>query len=158
MIDQDGVLVQLIRLIDRIPTPPPPPRPPRGRPIFYSDRLFLKALLIMIVKRFLHKVGELLAVLQEDTQEMQKVRQLLSEGGCFPAKRTFERRLKALPEKLPEQRSALWDATWWKCSSPGRVGEERWLSTVPLCRQKVGCGTRERQRSAEKRALYLTHP
>jgi hypothetical protein len=57
MIDQDGVLVQLIRLIDRIPTPPPPPRRPRGRPIFYSDRLFLKALLIMIVKR-LHKVGE----------------------------------------------------------------------------------------------------
>jgi hypothetical protein len=59
MIDQDDVLVQLIRLIDRIPTPPPPPRSPRGRPIFYSERLFLKALLIMIVKR-LHKVGELL--------------------------------------------------------------------------------------------------
>ena len=60
----------------------------------------------MIVKR-LHKVGELLAVLQEDTQEMQKVRQLLSEGGHFPAKRTFERRLKALPEKLPEQIGCL---------------------------------------------------
>jgi len=66
----------------------------------------LKALVIMIVKR-LHKVGELLAVLQEDTQEMQKVRQLLSEGGHFPAKRTFERRLKALPEKLPEQIGCL---------------------------------------------------
>src|SRR5215203_891219 len=35
--------------------------------------------------------------------EMQKVRQLLFEGGRFPSRRTFERRLKALPEKLPEQ-------------------------------------------------------
>jgi hypothetical protein len=106
MITQNSVLVQLIRLVDRIPTPPPPPRRPRGRPVFYSERLFLKALLIMIVKR-LHKVGELLAVLQEDTPQMREVRQLLSEGGRFPSKRTFERRLKALPERLPEQIGCL---------------------------------------------------
>ncbi len=106
MITQDSVLVQLIRLVERIPTPPPPPRLPRGRPIYYSERLFMKALVIMIVKR-LHKVGELLAVLEEDTQEIQEVRQLLSEGGRFPSKRTFQRRLKALPERLPEQIGAL---------------------------------------------------
>ncbi len=106
MIDQDGVLVQLIRLIDRIPTPPPPPRRPRGRPIFYSDRLFLKALVIMIVKR-LHKVGELLSVLQEPTQRTQMVRDLLKEGERFPSRRTFERRLKALPESLPDQIGCL---------------------------------------------------
>ncbi len=95
MITQESVLVQLIRLVDRILTPPPPPRRPRGRPLFYSERLFLKALLIMIVRRRLHKVGELLAVLQEDTQEMREVRQLLSEGGCFPSKRTFQREREA---------------------------------------------------------------
>jgi hypothetical protein len=106
MIDQDGVLVQLIRLIDRIPTPPTPPRRPRGRPIFYSEGLFMKALVIMILRR-LHKVGELLAVLQEDTPQMREVRQLLSEGGRFPSKRTFQRRLKALPNSLPEQIGAL---------------------------------------------------
>jgi hypothetical protein len=107
MIDQDGVLVQLIRLIDRIPAPPPPPRRPRGRPIFYSDRLFLKALLIMILKR-LHKVGELLSILEEPTtQRMQMVRDLLKEGGRSPSRRTFERRLKALPESLPEQIGCL---------------------------------------------------
>ena len=82
MITQESVLVQLIRLVERIPTPPPPPRRPRGRPVFYSERLFMKALVIMIVKR-LHKVGELLAVLQEDTPQMREVRQLLSEGGAF---------------------------------------------------------------------------
>jgi hypothetical protein len=106
MITQDSVLVQLIRLVDRIPTLQPPPRRPRGRPHFYSERLFMKALLIMIVKR-LHKVGELLAVLEEQTPQMQQVRQLLSEGGRFPSKRTFERRLKALPNSLPEQIGCL---------------------------------------------------
>ena len=106
MIDQDGVLVQLMRLIDRIPTPPPPPRRPRGRPVFYSDKLFLKALLIMIVKR-LHKVGELLSVLEEPTQRTQMVRDMLKKGGRFPSRRTFERRLKALPESLPDQIGCL---------------------------------------------------
>ena len=100
MITQDSTLVQLMRLIDRIPTPPP--RCPRGRPKFYPEKLFLKALVIMIVKR-LHKVGELLAVLDEPTSEMRMVRELLREEGHFPCRRTFERRLKALPATLPEQ-------------------------------------------------------
>jgi Transposase DDE domain len=104
MITQDTVLVQLIRLIELIPSPPPPHR--RGRPIVYSEKLFLKALVIMIVRR-LHKVGELLAVLEEPTPEMRMVRELLEEGGRFPARRTFERRLKALPSTLPEQIGCL---------------------------------------------------
>jgi hypothetical protein len=107
MITQDTVLVQLVRLVDRLPIPPPPARCPRGRPIFYSDRLFLKALVIMTVRR-LHKVGELLAVLEEPTQEMQTLRELLrEERGRFPSRRTFERRLKALPETLPERIGSL---------------------------------------------------
>jgi hypothetical protein len=46
MITQDTILVQLIRLVERIPSPPAPPCR-RGRPIFYSEKLFLKALVIM---------------------------------------------------------------------------------------------------------------
>jgi hypothetical protein len=60
----------------------------------------------MIVRR-LHKVGELLAVLEEPTPEMQTVRSLLHEKGRFPSRRTFERRLKVLPETLPEQIGSL---------------------------------------------------
>ena len=66
-----------------------PSRPPstprrRGGPDLYSDALFLKALVIMIVRR-LHKVGELLAVLEEPTQEMRALRELLSGAeGRFP--------------------------------------------------------------------------
>jgi plasmid stabilization system protein ParE len=105
MITQDTVLVQLIRLIERIPSPPPRRRR-RGRPTFYSEKLFLKALVIMIVRR-LHKVGELLAVLDEPTPEMRMVRELLCEQGRFPSRRTFERRLKALPQTLPDQIGCL---------------------------------------------------
>ena len=106
MITQDTVLVQLIRLVERIPSPPPPPPRRRGRPIVYSEELFLKALVIMIVRR-LHKVGELLAVLDEPTPEMRTVRELLCEKGRFPARRTFERRMRALPERLPAQIGCL---------------------------------------------------
>jgi hypothetical protein len=100
MITPETVVVQLLRLIERIPQPPP--KRQRGRPVVYSDGLFLKALVIMIVKR-LHRVGELLAVLEEPTQEMQSLRELLYERGRFPSRRTFERRLRALPQTLPEQ-------------------------------------------------------
>jgi hypothetical protein len=62
MIAQDAILVKLVRLIDRVP--PPRTHPCLGRPVVYSERLFLEALVIMIVRR-LHKVHELLAVLAE---------------------------------------------------------------------------------------------
>lgn len=106
MIAQDSVLVQLILLIEHIPSPTPPPRR-RGRAVFYSEKLFLKALVIMIVRR-LHRVGELLTVLDEPTSaEMRMVRELLCEKGRFPTRRTFERRLEAMPATLPEQIGCL---------------------------------------------------
>jgi hypothetical protein len=106
MIAQDTVLVQLVRLVERLPAPPPPPAR-RGRPHLYSDALFLKALVIMIVRR-IHRVGELLAVLEEPTEEMHALRELLSRAdGRFPSRRTFERRLRTLPEALPERIGVL---------------------------------------------------
>jgi hypothetical protein len=59
MITQESVLVQLIVLIERIPSPPPPLRRRRGQPTFYSEKLFMKALVIMILRR-LHRVGRAL--------------------------------------------------------------------------------------------------
>jgi hypothetical protein len=57
-------------------------------------------------------VGELLAVLEEPTPEMRMVRDCLRQEGRFPSRRTFERRLNAVPESLPEQICSAWDATW----------------------------------------------
>lgn len=107
MIAQATLLVTLILLVDQIPLPPAlPGKRKRGHPKVYSDRLFLKALVIMIV-RHLHKVNELLTVLAQPTPEMQQLRGLLTERGRYPARRTWERRLKAMPETLPAQIGCL---------------------------------------------------
>lgn len=105
MVANASLLIALVQLVDVIPLPPPPPAG-RGRPKVYSDRLFLKALVIMSV-RHLATVGALLAVLEQPTPEMQQLRSLLTEDGCYPSRRTFERRLNALPATLPAQIACL---------------------------------------------------
>jgi hypothetical protein len=106
MIGQHGLLVTLVELVDRLPTPQAPEKRRPGRPRVYTDRLFLKALVIMIV-RHLHTVTELLSVLAQPTTEMRALRLLLQEDGKSPSRRTFERRLKALPDALPAQIGCL---------------------------------------------------
>jgi hypothetical protein len=106
MLLQDSLLVTLVQLVDRLPTPAVSDKRGRGRPLVYPDRLFLKALVIMIV-RHLHKVHELLSVLEQPTAEMATLRSLLTLDGSFPSRRTWERRLKALPASLPAQIGCL---------------------------------------------------
>ncbi len=106
MIAQEPLLVTLVKLVDSIPVPPPSTKRKRGHPEVYTDRLFLKALVIMIVQH-LHKVHELLQVLEQPTPEMQILRTLLTANGKYPSRRTWERRLKALPETLPAQIGCL---------------------------------------------------
>lgn len=100
MVPQDSLLVTLVKLVDRLPMPLLAAKRGKGRPNFYSNRLFLQALVIMIV-RHLHTVHELLAVLNQPTAEMMALRDLLTEQGRFPSRRTWERRLKAIPATLP---------------------------------------------------------
>jgi hypothetical protein len=111
MVAQDGVLVTLVKLVDMVPMPAPPPRG-RGRPRVYPDRLFLKALVVMVL-RHLPRVGTLLSVLEQDTPEMRELRGLLTEDGRFPSRRTWERRLAAIPETLPAQVGLLGRALVW---------------------------------------------
>ena len=106
MIGQESLLVILVRLVNRLPLPPCPPKRSRGRPKTYPDRLFLQALVIMIV-RHLHTVHELLSVLEQPTPEMQTLRCELHFEGRYPTRRTWERRLKALPASLPAQIGCL---------------------------------------------------
>ena len=106
MVSQDSLLVTLVNLVDRVPMPARPMKRGRGHPKVYPDRLFLKALVIMIV-RHLHNVHELRSRLAQPTAEMQRLREILSEQGRFPARRTWERRLKAIPDTLPAQIGCL---------------------------------------------------
>lgn len=107
MIANEPLLVTLVRLIDRLPVPPLPPKRGRGRPRTSPDRLFLKALVVMIV-RHLHKVHELLTALDQPTAERAQLRAVMVlPDGRFPSRRTWERRLAALPEALPAQIAGL---------------------------------------------------
>ena len=89
MVPEPSVLVALVHQVDRLPLLPVPPRS-RGRPPVYSDRLFLKALVIMIVRR-LPQVHTLLAVLDQPTSEMRQLQALLTEQGRYPTRRTWGR-------------------------------------------------------------------
>jgi hypothetical protein len=73
----------------------------------YPDRLIVKALVIMVVRR-LYSAYSLLAFLEQDTALTQELRALLTdEKGRSPARRTWERRLDALPGSLPGLIGAL---------------------------------------------------
>jgi len=107
MIPSEPRLVKLVKLIDALPEPPrPQTKRGRGREKTFTDKLFLKALVIMIVRR-LSRVGELLSVLEQPTAEMQQLRELLTENQRYPSRRTWERRLAALPDTLPQQIGCL---------------------------------------------------
>src|SRR5215468_2649094 len=100
MLRHTSVLVSLVLLVDRLPWSPEPPKRPRGHPKTYADRLMVKALVMMILRR-LSTAYALLAFLEQDDPLPQQLRPLLCEQGRFPSRRTWERRLAALPQSLP---------------------------------------------------------
>ncbi len=100
MISGESILVSLVRLVDSLPFPPPRPRRARGRQPTYSDQLMVKALVVMIIRR-LSTAWALLAFLQQEEPVVYQLRPLLTEHGRFPSRRTWERRLAALPPTLP---------------------------------------------------------
>lgn len=100
MVLAESLLVSLVNLVDRIPMPPASRQRPRGRPRVYSDRLLIKALVVMLVRR-LYTAWALLGFLDQSDPVVQQVRVQLTEHGRFPTRRTWERRLAALPTTLP---------------------------------------------------------
>ena len=107
MVAQESLLVILVTWVDHVPMPVPPTQRARGRPQVYGDRLFLKALVIMLIRQ-VHTVSGYLAILAQPTAEMQALRRLLTDDhGRFPSRRTWERRLAAMPSTLPGQIGCL---------------------------------------------------
>jgi hypothetical protein len=100
MLRHKGLLVSLVLLVDRLPWPAEPAERSRGRPKTYSDRLIMKALVIMIIRR-LYTAYALLTFLNQDDPLPRQLRPLLYEQGRFPSRRTWDRRLAALPPSLP---------------------------------------------------------
>ena len=101
MLHREPLLVTLVNLVDRIPMPEPPQKRGRGRPKVYAERVIVKALVIMVIRR-LYTAYSLLAFLDQDTDLTRVLRAALTDDqGRFPSRRTWERRLQSLPESLP---------------------------------------------------------
>ena len=86
MLRHTSILVSLVQLVERLPWPPEPLKRPRGHPKTYSDRLIVKALIMMIIRR-LYTAYALLAFLGQDDPLPRQLRPLLSEQGRFPSRR-----------------------------------------------------------------------
>jgi len=101
MLQQEALLVMLVKLVDKIPEAPAPEKRRRGRPKVYADRLIVKAVVIMVIRR-LYTAYSFLAFLEQDTSLTHQLKAVLTdEQGRFPSRRTWERRLKQLPDTLP---------------------------------------------------------
>jgi len=101
MLSREPLLVTLVKLVDLIPMPKKPEKRGRGRPKVYSDRIIVKALVIMVIRR-LYTAYSLLAFLEQDTELTHQLKELLkTDDGKFAVRRTWERRLEQLPETLP---------------------------------------------------------
>ncbi len=119
MIARDSLLVQLLRLVDRLPHPAPSPRR-RGRPTVYSNRLLLKALVVMLV-RHIQTVAGLLVVWEQPTAEMQPC--CRRESGGRVAAPGSDACKACRPPCAPRLAASV--GTCCACSSHGRRGQSR---------------------------------
>ena len=93
-----------------------------------------------MIVRHLHTVHALLSVLAQPTLEMQTLRTVLTVDGRFPTRRTWERRLRAIPTTLPTQIRCLGQALvaliqpWATCGRAAAIDST-------LCAPTVGYGT-----------------
>ena len=51
MLTHGSILVSILWLVEQIPTPSPSAKRQRGRQETYADKLFVKALIVMIIRR-----------------------------------------------------------------------------------------------------------
>jgi len=132
MLYREPLLVTLVKLVDRIPMPQQPSKRRPGRPKVYSDRIIIKALVVMIIRR-LYTAYSLLAFLEQDTHLTSALGELLTtEDGRFPSRRTWERRLKALPDTLPGLIGCLGRYLVHLIQPWTRVGRAAALDSTPL--------------------------
>src|SRR5215510_9751730 len=77
MLTHGSILVSILWLVEQIPTPSPSAKRQRGRQETYSDKLFVKALIVMIIRR-LYTAYALLHFLEQDDPVARQIRPLLT--------------------------------------------------------------------------------
>jgi Transposase DDE domain len=88
--------------------------------------------LVIMIVRHLHTVHGLFSVLAQPTAEMHTWRGLLTVEGRFPARRTWERRLQAIPATRPAPIGCLGRALvaliqpWARCGRAAAIDSTSW--------------------------------
>jgi hypothetical protein len=131
MLTKEPLLVIFVKLVDRIPMASEPEPRRRGHPKQYSDRLIVKALVIMVIRR-LYSAYSLLAFLEQESELTGALRLLLMEQGRMPSRRTWERRLGALPESLPSLIACLGHHLVQLLTPWGKDGHAAAIDSTPL--------------------------
>jgi len=131
MLTKEPLLVIFVKLVDRIPLPPEAGPRRRGRPPTYTDRLIVKALVIMVIRR-LYSAYSLLAFLEQESEVTCALRPLLMEGGRLPTRRTWERRLGTLPANLPALIACLGQHLLALLKPFGQAGHAAAIDSTPL--------------------------
>lgn len=130
MVAKEALLVIFVKVVDRIPLPDETERR-RGRPQTYTDRLIVKALVIMVIRR-LYSAYSLLAFLEQESELTCALRLLLLEGGRTPSRRTWERRLGTLPASLPGLIACLGQHLVTLLNPFGQDGRAAAIDSTPL--------------------------
>jgi hypothetical protein len=100
MLRQKSGLVTLVQRLEAWPWPSAPAQRARGRPQTAAERLLVKALVIMMTRRLATAYAWLPFRTQAELAAQQR-RPLVPAHGRLPTRRTWERRLAALPPPLP---------------------------------------------------------
>lgn len=131
MVAKEALLVIFVRMVDRLSQPKAIEGRRRGRPQQYTERLMMKALVIMVIRR-LYSAYSLLAFLEQESELTCALRPLLMEGGRMPSRRTWERRLGHLPESLPGLIACLGQQLVTLLNPWGRDGHAAAIDSTPL--------------------------
>jgi hypothetical protein len=131
MVVKEALLVIFVKMVDRIPLPGEAEQRRRGRPQEYTNRLIVKALVIMVIRR-LYSAYSLLAFLEQESEVTCALRPLLLERGRMPSRRTWERRLGRLPESLPGLIACLGHHLVQLLQPWGQDGQAAAIDSTPL--------------------------
>jgi hypothetical protein len=99
------LLVELLSLLDHVALAPEEPR--RGRPCRYPERLFVKLVIVMVVREVSTVHGVLALLAEPALAEARAALARATPDGVLPSRRTCERRLARLAGRLSAQVAAL---------------------------------------------------
>jgi hypothetical protein len=137
MLTHGRILGSRLWLVEPSPTPPPPAKRQRGRQETSSDKLCVKALIGMSMRR-LSTADALRHCLAQAEPVARRIRPLLTEHGRLPTRRPWERRWVTRPARRPALLGCLGPPSGRVAAALGRAGPRGGCRQYAPARQR-GC-------------------